>query len=152
VKATIDSDGYLKIECVSIVEAMTEADIRTLAKYAVFQDVLLKGVVDALVDGHMWSDDPEPAWWMGGDTFNDLRMKLIQLLPEIAEKAVGHLECEMRRARADAAAWRDACWALQRDWPEGPRSNSRRDVERHMTKEECRAYLAALEARSAVTV
>jgi hypothetical protein len=149
VKATIDHEGYLKIEVGSIVESMSDADLRALAKYAVFQEVLLAGVVDALVDGHMWNDDPEPAWWMGGDTFNKLRMKLAPLLPDVACKAVQHLERETRQARAEARAWRDACWKLERDWPEA--RDLRRDYSgeyhRPMSKDEARAFLAAVEAR-----
>ena len=47
-KATIDDEGYLKIEVGSIIESMSEADLRAFAKYAVFQQHLLRGVVDAL--------------------------------------------------------------------------------------------------------
>lgn len=147
-KAQIDSEGFLKIECASLVEALSEADLRVLAKYAVFQDVLLRGVVDALVDGHMWEDDPEPAWWMGGDTFNNLRLRLVPLLPEITIKAVQHLEAELRHAQNDAKEWRKACWGLQERWPRGtptPEYESSRPFRTPLSKEECAAYLTSLE-------
>ena len=152
-KATIDSDGYLKIEAGAIVESMSESDLRTFSKYAVFQEVVLNGIVDALVDGHMWNDDPEPAWWFGGDTFNKLRMKLVPLLPEITRKAVSYLEQELRRARSEMAAWRDASWKLEREWNES-RSNDRwrtagldSPYHKPMTQEEAGVYLREVESK-----
>jgi hypothetical protein len=150
-KAMIDGDGYLKIECGSIIESLSESDLRTFAKYAVFQDHLLRGVVDAIVDSNMWVDDDEGPWWFDSETFNRLRMKLIPLLPEIAAKAVQHLDVELRRARADAKEWREACWKLERDWPQEYRPPKPPEYHQPLTKEQARAYLTALEAKLGAT-
>lgn len=150
-KATIDGEGHLKIEVGSIIESLSESDLRTFAKYAVFQEHLLRGVVDALVHGSMWRDDDEPAWWFGGDTFNALRLRVLELLPESALEAVRHCEAEMRRARAERDAYRAACWALERDWPEGRRELPKWDpYKTPMTKEEAAAYLRAVENKLAI--
>jgi len=156
VKATIDTDGNLKIEMQSIVESMSERDLRTLAKYAVFQEVLLKGVIDALVKNNMWTDDDEePAWWFSSDTFNKMRLQLLPLLPEITVMAVQHLEREVRHAKGESNAWRDVCWKLERQWresqypPDSTREVCGRDYERPMTKEQVGAYLTELTTKLA---
>jgi hypothetical protein len=143
-KATIDGEGHLKIEVGSIIESLSESDLRTFAKYAVFQQHLLRGVIDAMVDGSMWVDDEEPPWWFDSDTTNGLRMKLVALMPEVTAKAVQCLDTQMRRARADATYWRDACFALERDWPEGRPARRTYDhlYVTPMTKEQVREYLA----------
>ena len=147
-KADIDKDGYLRIDASSLVEAMPDDVIRTLSKYAVFQEKLLSGVVDALLDDHMWSDDEEGPWWHGGDTINKLRMRLLTRMPEITQKAAQHLEHELRNAKIEARTWREACWALERDWPEGRREvKPWEQYERKLTKEEAGAYLREVEKK-----
>ncbi len=148
-KAMIDSEGHLKIEVGSIIEALSEPDLRAFAKYAVFQEHLLRGVIDAMVTSNMWTDDAEAPWWFDSNTFNAMRMKLVALMPEITAQAVRHLECELRRAQADAKAWQDACWTLERDWPEGRpiRRNHDHLYVTPMTKEQASAFLATVEAK-----
>jgi hypothetical protein len=147
-KASIDDEGHLKIEVGSIIESMSESDLRTFAKYAVFQQHLLRGVVDALVHGSMWRDDEEPAWWFGGDTFNELRLRVLALLPEIALEAVRHCEAEMRRARRERDAYRTACWALEQNWPEGRREPPKWDPYiTPLTKTEAAAYIRAVDGQ-----
>lgn len=149
-KATIDDEGHLKIEVGSIIESLSEHDLRAFAKYAVFQEHLLRGVVDALAHGSMWVDDDEAPWWFGGDTFNELRLRVAELLPDIAREAVRHCEAEMRQARAERDTYREACWAFEREWPEGRRAPKRDPYAKPMTKEEATAYLRAVEEKLAV--
>lgn len=148
-KAEVDKDGYLRIEVGAIVEALPDASLRAFAKTAVFQEHLLRGVIDALVHGQMWVDDEEPPWWFGGDFFNDLRLKLAPLLPTITMMAVAHLEAEMRRARREMKFYQDACWKLLREWPEGERPMNPVTYEHRMNKEEATAYLRAIETKIA---
>lgn len=150
-KATIDKDGYLKLEAGSIIESLDEASLRAFAKYAVFQEHLLRGVADALVSGQMWEDDDEPPWWFGGDTLNNLRLKLLPLLPAITAEAVRHLERQTREAHAQANTWREACWALERDWPEARDMRRGIDGEYHrpLTREQAAEYLRNVEEKLA---
>jgi hypothetical protein len=99
----------------------------------------------------MWTGEKEePPWWFGGDTFNALRLKLLPLLPEITTAAVQHLECELRRARSTENQWRDACYALMREWPEGPRPERwPYSDEQKMTKEQAIEYLRKIEQQLA---
>jgi hypothetical protein len=152
VKATIDSDGHLKIEVGSLIEALSDADLRTFAKYAVFQEHLLRGAIDALVSGQMWADDDDPPWWFDGDTFNALRLKLLPFLPEVMAEAVRHCDREMRQARIERDTWRETCWSMERDWPEGrrePKPWQEREYAKPMTKAEAGALLRKVEAKIA---
>lgn len=147
-KATIDQEGNLKIDMQAIIAALPESDLRMLAKYAVFQEHLLSGIIDALVDDQMWPDDAEGPWWFGGDTFTKLRLKLVALLPEITAQAVRHVELEMRRARQTSNEWREACFRLLREWPEGPRPEPwPYSNERSLTKDQAVVYLRDVEQR-----
>lgn len=150
-KATIDKDGRLCIDMSELVHAMAEPDRRTLAKYAVFEEVLLEGLIGALVDGHMWSEDDDGPWWHGGNTYTKLRLKLLPLLPEVTAEAVRHIEAEARRERASAVGWRDACFKLERLWRESEYPPERREnpYADPMTKEQAAAYLATVEAKLA---
>lgn len=149
-KATIDTDGYLKIECGSVIESLSVDDLRAFAKYAVFQEHLLRGVIDSLVSGQMWRDDEEPAWWFDAETTNKLRMRVLELLPEITVAAVMHIEQERRAAEADARQWQDACWNLERNWRESlypPEYRYEHKSPPPMTKEQAAEYLRTVEKK-----
>lgn len=149
-KIDVTKEGDLHISLSSLVDALSEDALRVFAQSAVFQECLLRGVVDALAKGEMFGDAEEQPWWYGGDTFTELRLKLTALMPEVAAQAVIHLEREMRQARAERDAYRSALWRLSREWDE--RERERSDVERgnyrsmpyvrHMERAEVDAYLA----------
>ena len=150
-KITIDNEGNFKFAVEDVISSLPEADLRVLSKYAVFQQTLLEGVVDALVEDHMWvDDDGEQPWWWGGDTFNNLRMKLLPLLPEMTVKAVRHLERETRTARVERDEWRALCYALQRNWLECPVTSPPTWAHQHpLTREEVLQLLERLTAKLA---
>lgn len=146
-KATIDKDGKLTIDMSEVVESMSDEDKRTIAKYAVFNEVLLTGILEALVHGTMWLADEDGPWWFGGDTFNKLRLQLLPLLPDITAEAVRRIDAELRATGIERDRWRDACWALERDWPEGRRERKLYEYRDPLTKEEAAAYLRELEQK-----
>lgn len=151
-KVTIDDKGQLTLDCNELVESLDEKTLRTLSKFAVFQQTLLDGVVEALVDGQMFSNDEENAWWYGGDTFQKLRLKVLELLPAISAEAVRHLVADALASRKERDAWKDACWMLEREWDENRRERERGygyEYRRPMSKEDAAAYLQKLEERLA---
>lgn len=148
-KADIDSDGYLRIDAQSLVQSFPDAVLRDVAKYALFNDLLLDGIVGALVDGHMWGDGEEP-WWFGSETFTKLRLRLLPLLPEITAEAVRHLERDARKERTERVRWHDAAWKLWHAWPDKatrPEHPSwAYEHQETMTKEQAEAHLRKVEA------
>jgi hypothetical protein len=147
-KAAINAEGKLELDVGELVAGMSDADKRVVAKFACFDEVLIKGILEALVDGHMWSDETDGPWWHGGETYTKLRMQLLPLLPAITAEAVRHLEAEMRAARKERDAYRDACWRLQREWRQGDSGSfeSVYEYRRPMSKEDAEAYLRGVEA------
>lgn len=151
-KADIDKDGYLRVDAQSLVQAMPDKVLRDIAKYALFDELLLSAVVGALVDGLMWGDGEEP-WWFSSETFTKLRLQLLPLLPEITAEAVRHLEIQARRSNAEKNRWHDAAWKLWHAWPDRatrPEMNSWA-YEHHetMTKEQAEGHLRGVEAKLA---
>jgi hypothetical protein len=149
-------EGNLVIELGALVESMGDKELAELAKTAIFEDHFLRGVCDALAKGEMFGGGEEPAWWWGGDMFTELRLRLRPLMPEITAAAVSHLEREMRQARAESAAWRNACWDLVRSWEAAARERTaiedgprRRDYpwEKALDQADAAQYLARLEAK-----
>lgn len=149
-KASIDKDGYLKLDAQTLIQMMPDDVKRAVAKYALFDELLLTGILQALVLGTMWHEDEEGPWWFGGDTFTKLRLQLLPLLPAITAEAVRHLEAEMRAARTERDRWRDACWKLQRSWPRErgqalPSVEVEYEYRRPMTAEQAAEYLRGVE-------
>lgn len=148
-KAEIDKDGYLKIDAQSFVQSLPDAVLRDIAKYTLFNELLLTGILEGLVNGTMWGDDGEP-WWFDSGTFTKLRLQLLPLLPAITAEAVRYLEAEARRAKAEQARWNDAAWKLWHAWPDrdGRPEHPSYAYEHHqsMSKEAAEAYLRAVEA------
>lgn len=68
-KADIDKDGYLRIDAQSLVQSFPEPVLRDIAKYALFDKLLIDGILGALVDGQMWGDDEQP-WWFDQEAFS----------------------------------------------------------------------------------
>lgn len=150
-KASIDDNGYLKIDAQSLVQAMPEAVLRDIAKYALFNELLLTGILEALVDGQMWQGEEQPPWWFDQDTFTKLRLKLLPLLPEITAEAVRHIERRERQAKAEKDRWNAAAWKLWHAWPD---RSTRPEMpswayEHHeaMTRDQAKAWLDGVEAR-----
>lgn len=152
-KADIDKDGYLRLDAQSLVQALPDKVLRDVAKYALFNTLLLDGVIGALVDGQMWGADEDPPWWFGSETFTALRLKLLPLLPDIMAEAVRHLEAEARKQRAERLRWHSAAWKLWHAWPDRATrpEHPAWQYEHHatMTKNEAKAYLDATEKRAA---
>lgn len=150
-KTDIDKDGYLRIDAQSLVQSLPDRVLRDVAKYALFDELLLGAIVGALVDGTMWGDDCEEPWWFSSETFTKLRLQLLPLLPAITAEAVRHIERTARRATEEERRWRDAAWKLWHAWPD---RSTRPEMpswpyEYHetMTKEQAEAHLRGVEKK-----
>jgi hypothetical protein len=139
VKATIEN-GEICLDLQELVNSLSEEHLRELAQAAVFQESLLNGVCDALADSTMFD-----GWWWGGDTFDNLRAKLLPLMPDVMAEAIRRLTEQRDTARRRADAYRRALWELQRAWHDAKRP---RDVQvadylapPPMTKEQAREYV-----------
>lgn len=145
-------DGRLCISAENAIRALDEKSLRELARYAVFQETLLDGVVGALVEGRMWGDDEEPAWWYGGDTFTKLRLKLLPLLPAVTAEAVREIERAARQAKENERRMHDGAWELWRAWPTRPHPDAPGGEFRYqepMTREQAAEHLRGVEAKLA---
>ena len=152
-KASIDDDGYLKLDAQTFVQSLPDKVLRDLAKYALFDELVIKGIIGALVDGLMWDEDGEQPWWFASETFTRLRLQLLPLLPDVTAEAVRHMEVEAKRAKTEANRWHDAAWKL---WHAFPDHSTRPEhptwaYEHHatMTKEQAAEHLRAVEAKLA---
>lgn len=135
--------GELRIDLDEIISRMTEDQLRELAQTAVFQESVLNGICDALVDGIMFDD-----WWWGGDTFNDLRLKLKPLMDDIAAQAVSFMKQELDKARHERDKWRSACWTLERHWHDAKLPDEQRIdyYAPRVTKEQAKVYIEKIAA------
>ncbi len=130
----IDMDDFLA--------AMTDGQLREVAKSAVFQEVVLEGMAGALVDGYMWED-----WWWGGDTFDKLRIKVAPMMAAIAQKAISSLVHERDNAREKADGYQKLCWDMARKWREAdyPPEYRYPAFQPSMTKDQAQAWLEQFE-------
>jgi hypothetical protein len=153
VKSEIDKDGCLRIDAQSLVQSFPDAVLRDLAKYALFDELLIAGILEGLVDGQMWQDEEQAPWWFTQETFTKLRLKLLPLLPEITAEAVRTLEADAKRARAEKNRWHDAAWKLWHAWPDKatrPEHPSwAYEHQETMTRETAEAHLRSVEAKIA---
>jgi hypothetical protein len=152
-KCEVDKDGYLKIDAQSLVQSLPDDVLRTVAKYALFDELLIGGICEGLANGLMWSEDDEGAWWFCSETFTKLRLKLLPLLPEITAEAVRTLERDARREKAERQRWNDAAWKLWHAWPDRATrpEHPSWSYEHHetLTKEQAEAHLRGIEAKIA---
>ena len=134
-------NGELRIDMEYLVKAMSEEQLREFAQHIVFREVLTEGVIDMLAEGYLWED----CWWMGGDTFQDLREKLIHMMPDVAKEAIVELRNERESARNEAKQWRDVAWKLERMWNESKISDEHRSISydygRRWEKKDAAEYL-----------
>lgn len=153
-KAVINEKGELAIDMGEVMERLPDESKRTIAKYAVFEEVLLDGVIGALVDSAMWSSDDDGPWWHSTRTHERLRAKLLPLLPVVAAEAVRTIERDRRHTEASEKWYRDATRFLERRWPDRARLDEitaelkeRRLDYPLFTREDAAKYLAEVEQR-----
>lgn len=140
-KTTIDK-GKLQIDIQELVENMTDSEREMFAKYAVFSSTLFSGVINTLVTGEAWDD----GWWITG-LDQQLRIKLIPLMPKIVSELVKGLLTQHARYAAAVKMHENMLLKLMQSWPrdsECPCEHScMLPTDRHVfTSDEADAYIA----------
>lgn len=111
-------DGKLVIGLDELTDELTNSEKRELAEALAFDKALLRVVLDQVANDHS-EGVVECDWYHGGDFINELRAKLIPLMPQVMAKLVRHLLCEVANAKLQTDRYREHASAMERAWPSG---------------------------------
>ncbi len=118
-KATIEK-GLLKIDMGEIVEQMDEPDKVQFYRILAFQEQLMIAVCDTVATGMAFNDDCE--WWSMGGLADELREKLVPLMPDAVQEFVRSLiqerDQEKRWHRLYSSALNAICETHRIEHPE----------------------------------
>jgi len=118
-KAGVDDDGNLVLPLDEIFEKMTLEAKREAAKLLAASPIVMGAVLDCVVSGMFFTDDPRGAWWFGERDVQELREKLMPLMNDIAREAVRGALAQRNAAQADARRQDMRASRLFHAWPEG---------------------------------
>lgn len=114
--------GELKIDIQKLVDMLDKEDRKRLARQLVADEHLWRAVLECVSDdskyaGHYFRDDEEGEWWFSHKTVQELREKLIPIMPEVARLAVEEALRQRNQARADKERVDAWAWKLFHAWP-----------------------------------
>lgn len=104
--------GEFCIDINDLISNLTPDQQRIVAQYECFNEVLQEALVGALVEGYVYDD----GWFIGGETYDNLRKRLLPLAPLAIRKL---LDSQVRKAEREETykdRWRDLCWKMARTW------------------------------------
>ena len=109
------TNDHLMIPVGSLMDSLDDEAKGTLALYLLTDERFLQGVMDQVVDGG--TDDPQGRWWSAPDAcIQELREKLCERLPAIAERAVKNLIHANEAAHTRARQYEHWAWQMHHKW------------------------------------
>lgn len=111
-KITINAKNALEIDLWELSDSLTDEQRELFAKYVVFRETLITGIVDTIASG----DAYEGGWWVGGMA-DKLRQKLLPIMPEAMQKLVKSLLQQRDDAKAEVEKYRTTLARLELHWP-----------------------------------
>jgi hypothetical protein len=127
VKITINEKNALEIDLWELADSLTDDQRELFAKFVVFRETLITGIVDTVVKG----DAYEGGWWVGGMA-DELRLKLLRLMPVAMRELVGSLLEQRDTAKAKLEAAIDQLRRIERHWPQEVKENPCRNPRREL--------------------
>lgn len=112
-------DGKFTLDINEMVDLMSAESKAELIRYLCADSTLQQAVVDSVVTGSFFADEPGGYWSLGEYDIAAMREKLLPLMGEVAREAVKREMTLRKNAEASDQRAKDWAWKLWHAWPDG---------------------------------
>lgn len=111
-------DGKLQIDVEDLASSLSTEDLKRFSQHAVFQDSIVAAVLETIVSGGCFDD----GWYISGFA-EQLRKKLLPLVPVAMQELVKKLLQERDEAKANRVKVLEILHRAERHWPREVEAN-----------------------------